>query len=270
MTEKNMFDPDSFIATSALAGKIGVILPGSEAIRHNYGGNMAEETTALRIVVAAPDKFQPSGEGGLEKARVNLYGAGGLYPARMAGGARDVAGPFLVGGAGINKQANIATFLTHLKAAGFPMAQLGQNGFAALDYAKVQWGALEKKISKKDTKTYDVPVKFLGFVTPEEVAGLGLEARDDAGSAVAQAPAIAAAVVDDTEAREVLTAALKTALAATPNGIAKGQLSKTVGPAIQAHPKKAQMFSLLLKDDFLASIDGVTFDKTTVKLAGAA
>lgn len=269
--DENLFDPDTFVTSSPLNGRRGVIAEAG-AIRHNYGGKIAEEVTALRIVVLCAD---------LEKPRVNLIAAGGLKPSDRPSGAPTIAGAFLTGGK-IDKKSNIADFLNGLKAAGFPVAQLGARGFDALQGADITWRALEKPQGKGQTKTYDIPSEFHGYVTGTaldellQIAGKApnVEASAAASAGVAAAGANASVSVsaqDNTALKAELASAVLAALQVAPgNFIPRGQLSIKLQPAFKDHPQRVQALTLLLKDETLAGIPGIEYDKKVVRLSAGA
>lgn len=259
-----MFDPSNFVTSSALNGKRGVVRE-AVFIRHNYGGKIADEVTALKVVVTSPE---------LEKPRTLLIAGGDIMPAiRVADPTKprgfrldeNVAGPFFKGT--INRQSNIADFLNFLKSSGFDFAKLDAAGVDSLVNQAFNWRAYEKG-KGKDARVYDVPSEYVGAEAPpaegQPVAGGVAVAVGVAGVAAPQA-------ASDDELKGLVAAALVEALQANGGELSRSQLSTKVGPAIlqRAGGQKAQAFALLINDAFLSSIEGVVYDKKTIKLAAA-
>jgi hypothetical protein len=252
----DIFDADNAVVTSPLAGKKGVVLPGSEFIRHNYGGSIAELVTALKLNV------HYTAATGDPASRNVLIGTGALKPSETNLGAPADKGLFLAGGAKLNKQSALTDFLAHLKASGFPMATMREKGSAALDGAAFIWTAKEVKINKKDTKVRELPLQFLGF---EDTTGLAVVVTNPQSSSPASGPV--AAPVDDAVRAEVTKVVLETLAAEPSKEIPRSQLAiKAGGKFAGLGPKRPQALALLLQDAFLGSLPGVTFDKKTVKL----
>jgi len=251
----NPYDADNFVATSPLGGRRGVILDG-EIIKHNYGGATTTLATALQLTVSIPEFERPSNP---------RYSAGGALPS-LDGRTAAERGPHVVGK--ISKGTNLADFLTNLKAAGFPLGKL-KDGFGGLAGADVTFKTVEKKINKKDIKSYDFVGEFHGFVTPEKLAELKSAAESvtvPVEGAPAEAPPIAPPADDDLKA--AVASAIVTALRAEASGeIVRGQLSQKVGPSLSTHPNRARALALLINDGFLATIQGVTYDKRSLKLS---
>lgn len=241
------FDPDNFVTSSPLNGRRGVIRE-AYMLRHNYGGKSAEDSTGAKIKVVSPD---------LEKPRVMLISSGAVWPSED-GRTKSVQGPFIAGK--LDKKSNLADFLRGVKASGFDYSLILTKGFAALENAEFTWKAFEKKVNG-ELKAYDIPAEFHGFVAPEE----------GDGDTTAPDPAVKAAPAVDEELLVEVRNAVAGALAAEPTQeIPRGQLSIKVGPKFKDHPKKVQAFGLLMKDDTLAGIPNVVYDKKTVKLVNAA
>lgn len=251
-----LFDPDNFVTKTALAGKRAPIIEAI-AIRHNYGGKIAEEVTAVRIKVR-----------GLKQPM--LIAAGDTHPATKIDESKPatqdnlqkaLVGPFLIGK--IEKRSNIAAFVKEAKAAGFPMAELGANGFSGFDGADVTWKALEKIINK-EAKGYDVISEYHGKVdVSEDLAGNGPASADPTASPAPPVPSVDAGLLAEVQF------ALRQALQEAPNQeISRGQLSSVVGKKFADPQKRTKALVLLLKNDTLTSVDGVTFDGKTVKLSG--
>lgn len=250
----DIFNPDNAIVSSALSGKKGVILPGSIVMRHNYNGQLAELVTAAVLNVYAE---------GLDKPRNLLISVGNLKPSETNLGVPAERGPFLAGGAKLNKQSAFTDFLSHLQASGFPMATLREKGVAALDGAAFIWTAKEVKTGKgKDPKTRDLPLQFLGF---EDTTGLGVTTSPgpDASNGTSPVPA----AVDPAVEAEVTKVVLEVLAAEPSKEIPRSQLAiKAGGKFAGLGAKRPQALALLLKDSFLGGLPGVTFDKKTVKL----
>jgi hypothetical protein len=256
----NPYDPENFIATSPMNGRRAVVVD-AEAVRWNYGGTREDLVTALKVTVYVPDFSNPFKD--------LYFTCGGLEPSQD-GKTKAIAGPHLVGG-GIDRQSNLADFNANLKAAGFPLIELAPSrgkGFFALRGADITWKTIEKSIGKKGSqklKPYDVPGEFHGFV---DLASLNLPDRNAPAEGVeGQAAAPVAVPVTAAPADDTLKATVSEALREAPNGeIQRGQLATKVGPKLAA-ADRARSFSLLIKDDFLASVAGTTFDKKTIKLS---
>lgn len=265
----DMFDTDTFITSSALNGRKGVIVE-AEFIRTNYGKQDTPESTVARIVVVSPD---------LDKPRTLLVSSGDLYPSNTPGGhgPRTLTGAFLTGGK-INKGSNLADFVNGTRGSGFPMQELSARGLEALIGAAFMWRAFEKVINKK-TKGYDVPLEFVGY---EDISALKEKLKTQPatgfGSQVVTGPTQGGASALSAEEREKASQALKEnvghavveALQAHGGNIPRSQLSIRVGPRLQGLQNKAEAFALLISDQFLAGIPGVTFDKKSISLAADA
>lgn len=244
----NPFDADNFEATSKLNGRRGVITE-AEFIRHNYNGKADNDSTALSVSVKVE---------GYEKPSNNLYSAGSLFPSeepttlgsdgKPKGGPQALRGPFLTGG-NITKQSNVASFLAELKSTTFPMKEFLEKGAKALVGADITWKSLEKKAGK-ETKSYDVPAEFHGFVS-----------IDKDGETSSSTPEASAAV--DTQA---LVDATVAALKANGGSISRSQLSIRVGSQLPKEIDRSVALSYLLKDEFLSTVPGTTYDKKTLIL----
>lgn len=246
----NLFDPSTFETKTALNGRRGVIRE-AEFIRTNYGKSNIEESTVLRLQVVSAD---------LEKPRVLFIATGSLWPSTN-GKDKASSGPFVAGGR-VDKNSNLALFLNNLKASGFNMADMGSKGADALRNGDFTWRAVEKKVSGAD-KAYDVPGEFHGYVEGAADGDGSMPAALLGGSNAAPA-ANSATVLADAQA------AVVAALRANGNEIQKGQLGAKVQPLIASNPAKLDIFALLLKDDVLAAIPGVAYDKKTLKLDASA
>jgi len=249
----DLFDPDNFVTKTLLNGKIAAIRE-AEFVRHNYGGKIAEQVTALRLRVTSDE---------LEKQpKPILVACGDLYPSQD-GKTKALAGPFLVGGK-IDNRSSIATFLKNLKASGHPGINNPRGATALID-ENFLWKSIEKSVSKTDTKAYDVPAEYKGKAAPEQAA-VGVGADEAPAVPVGTEPQVA--TESSLEVAQSLREKVKAALVKFNGEIMRGQLSVRVGAELANEPqdRKMAMFALLLKDEFLASIDGVTFDKKTVKL----
>ncbi len=257
----NIFDPSNFVTTTALNGKRAAIRPGAIFARRKYKDTDQESHTFLVITVDGPSLTQP---------RTNLIKTGANWPAiKDASGklVRAESGPFLAGR--VEKNSNVSTFLSNLKASGFDMAGMGSKGSAALDNAEITWKAVEKKISG-EAKAYDVPAEFHGYVTadyfPARVQSENTAVEADASTA-GVAPAGNGAVtapVDPAVLEQQVIDAIGQAVAQH-GEIPRGQLSIRVGPLLKDNPNKAQAFSLLMSDEVISKVPGVMYDKKTIK-----
>ena len=234
LQEATFFDPESFVSSSKLNGRRATIKE-AVAIRHNYGGAISDEVTAARLTIVCDT---------LEKPAVNLYGCGALFPSEDRK-TKSIAGPFLVGGQ-VSKNSNLSDLMKALRSSGFPMEKIKEDGFKALDNATFDWIAFEKRAGK-EMKSYDMPAHFVGFEGEE--------------AAPVTAPETA-------ELEAKLAEALRATLKETPE-IPRGQLVLKVGPKLSGLPKgqAMQLMGLLLKDSFLAKVEGITFDAKVVKSA---
>lgn len=257
---ENLFDPSSFVTKTALNGRRGVIREAA-FIRHNYGKPGEDSASALRLVVVSPD---------LEKPRVLLIAMGDVWPS-TDGRTKSTSGNFIAGK--IDKNSNLAMYLNNLKAAGFQMALMGAKGAAALENADFTWKAVEKKVSG-EFKAYDVPSEFHGYAAPlSEAEKTAIFAgQPQGGGQEAAAPGGNGAVAASAEPEisdEELQSKVRLAVAQTvqENGgeLARGQLSIKVGPKLAGIPRKTDALQLMIQDDFLGSIPGVTYDKKTLK-----
>lgn len=258
----DLFDPKNFVTATALNGKRGVIVE-ADFRRTTYGGK-SEESTVLRVAIYCEE---------LEKKfRINLVSCGGVWPSNTNNGDKQQSGNFLTGGR-VENRSNIADFMRNRKAAGHPGMPQGAASLVGADFT---WKSLEKKING-ELKAYDVPAQYHGQVdiAPlKEKLAIYVNASTAAPAATApvDAATVAAAVATSPAATEELRVQLaqlvKDALAKAPgNELPRGQLSAQVGPSIQG-PQRAQALVLLLKDEFLGGIEGVTYDKKSIKLTG--
>jgi len=229
--EATFFDPETFVTTSKLNGRRGLI---TEAVfvRHNYGGKISEEATAARLTVVCD---------ALPKPVVNLYGCGNLFPSEDRR-TKAPSGPYLIGGQ-VTKGSNLDPLMRAIQTSGFPREKLKAEGLYALDGAEFDWIAFEKRAGK-EVKTYDMPAKFIGF------AG---------GEAPVAAP-------DDSEIKMLVATALRAALEEQAE-IPRGQLVVKVGPKLGPVGNKTAALGLLLKNDFLAQVEGIVFDAKVVRKA---
>lgn len=251
-----IFDVGSFVTKTLLNGRKAAIRE-SEFVQHNYGGKIAEMVTALRLRVTSDE---------LEKQpKPILVSCGDLYPSRD-GKTKSLAGPFLIGGK-IDNRSGIAEFIKNLVASGHPGIN-NPKGASALIDDEFLWKSVERRISKTETKAYDVPAEYIGKAQPEQV----VNALEGGATETATAAAPAATVPSNEELaarlREITVAALRK------NGgeIARGQLSVKLSDDLkkEAQADRLVMFQLLAKADFLATIPGATFDSKTVKLTAPA
>lgn len=246
---EDFFDSDHFLVSSKLNGRRGTII-AADARRHNYNGKTDDATGVFLTVKLA--EHNPD-----EKPTVtNIYGAGDLFPG-LSRTEKAPSGPFLVG-KGINKTSNVALLLSELKTAGFPVAELNKRGFDALVGADITWKAYEKGRGK-DAKAYDVPAEYHGQVEVSETGETSEASAAGAGGSGSSA--------SNDELIKAATDALKAALEEAPNKeIQKSQLSIQVGKRLPKELDRGKVLSIFIKDDVLASIPGVTYDKKTVKL----
>jgi len=253
----DIFDPDTFVTTSALAGKIGVVIDARA--QKGYADGKYPDATTFRATVVSEELARP---------RTGYYSCGGAEPAAIVDGKKVPAqfGPFLVGGA-IDKQSTIADFLANLRASGFDMNLLKTKGFYALAGAKFVWKVVERRAGGKSTKGYDMPAEFLGFVDLTELAALA--SKDTDSSQTTEAPAVPAQSQE--ELAQLVSNALVEAVTEAGGELARGQVTIKVGQKLGAvnQAAKAAAFTMLLNEKFLASVPGIVADKKTVKLAQA-
>jgi hypothetical protein len=231
-TDFNPFDPENFVVSSALNGVTGKVAV-AEFMKTNYGGKAERESTVFRVVVEAAN---------LEKPRELLISCGDIQPSKD-GVTADVVGPFFVGK--INKGSNLATFIDALKAGGFDLKLFAKAGGDALVGALITFKAIEKTIGRgkdRQVKTYDVPATFVGFE----------------GQATA-------AVADLSELKTKLAEAIKAAVANNGGELPRGQLSAKLAGVLKDEPNKAGALGLLVDEGFLSSIEGIAYDKKTLK-----
>jgi len=234
----NPFDDDNFVVSSALNGVTGKVTLAEFAKK---AGKTPEdgEYTILRVVVEAE---------GLDKPRELQISGGAVEPSKD-GETKDVVGPFFTGK--VNKTSNLAAFLSALKASGFPMAKMAKSGAAALEGALITFKAVESKFySKKDKKevvsTKDLPAAFVGFDGE-----------------------VAVAVEDLSELKATIGAAIKEAVEAAGGVLPRGQLSAKLAPVLKDIPNKSKALGLLVDESFLASIEGVGYDKKQFTVSGS-
>lgn len=252
-----LFDPENAISSHALNGKRGVIVK-AEARRHSYGKADIPETCALFLTVYVEE---------FAKLRTEIYGIGNdYYPSDKFQGQPSAVGPFVVGSKGLPKNSNTTLFLSELKTAGFPFEKMSA-GFKGLEGADVTFKSVDRKVGS-GTKAYAVVAEYHGQkeVTKEMLAH-GLEEIHD--EAPTDAPAHTPA--DDATIRAATATALKAALKENGGEIPRGQLSirvqKELNKTANGTIDKPKALALLTKDEFFASVEGVSFDAKTVKLS---
>lgn len=246
MSENKWWDPKAHTSGSFLEGKRGVI-KDAEFVRNNCKGHCPERTVLqfrLELPDVAPEKQPFPVQIGFGKEQ---------YPS-VDGASKELSGPKLYSptGKGVSKKSVGHFFLVKLAASGFPMEKFGEVGAAALNGADVTMGALDRTYTiENETKesTYDVVTQFHGFV---EVAG---------GAAAEATPE------DETDAIAQLSEVLLAALAEHNGEIPRGQLSIRLNKGLKENPNRVKLLGMVTKDDVLGQIEGITFDKKTVKLA---
>jgi len=126
---------------------------------------------------------------------------------------------------------------------------------------------IERRISKTETKAYDVPAEYLGKAQPEQAVN-ALAPEPDA----TVAPATAAPSTADVDRIERLRSAVSAALAKNGGEILRSQLSVKLSDELKKEPQadRLAMFALLAKNDFLATIPGTTFDNKVLKVSAPA
>ena len=255
----DIFDPDTFVTTSALAGKIGTIIDARA--QKGYAEGQYPDATTFRATVVSEELARP---------RTGYYSCGAAEPAAVVDGKKVQAqfGPFLVGGA-IDKQSTIADFLANLRASGFDMNLLKTKGFYALAGAKFVWKVVERRAGGKSTKGYDMPAEFLGFVDLTELAALSSKGTDDQAQAIEETTS--APAQSQEELAQLVSNALVEAVTEAGGELARGQVTIKVGQKLGTvnQAAKAAAFTMLLNEKFLASVPGIVADKKTVKLAQA-
>lgn len=254
----NPYDSDNFVSTSPMNGRKGVVTD-AEVVKWNYGGTRTDLTTALKVSVFVAE---------FDKPHKDLYfTAGGLEPS-TDGKEKAIAGPYLLGA--INKQSNVSDFLSNLKASGFPIAELAPSkgkGFGALKGAEITFKTIDKKIGKGATKPYDVPGEFHGFVSLDNIPAKPANTDATEGQTAPTLAPATAAPADDTLKAQV-SEAIVAALRESPNGeIQRSQLSLKVGPKLSDPKTRSAALALLINVNFLSTVPGTTFDKTTIKLS---
>jgi hypothetical protein len=247
-----IFDVGSFVTKTLLNGRKAVVRE-AEFVQHNYGGKIAEMVTALRLRVTSDE---------LEKQpKPLLVSCGDLYPS-LDGKTKSLAGPFLVGGK-IDNRSGIAEFVKNLVASGHPGINNSRGAKALID-EEFLWKSVERRISKTETKAYDVPAEYLGKAQPEQAVN-ALAPEPEAAAAPA------ASVPSNDEIATRLRAAVVSALAKNGGEILRSQLSMKLSDELKKEPQadRLAMFALLAKNDFLATIPNATFDNKVLKVSAA-
>ncbi len=276
MDEQNvdLFDPSSFVSSSPLNGKRGVVV---EAVvkQTDFGKPQDGLVTVIDIKVAGGD---------LDKwRRLKSIRCGGLFPAtkdpvtgKLTKCEPGKSGAFLCGGA-FDKKSNGADLFTALRTSGFPSGLTQGAGVAALLGADITWKCLEKKIGK-DTYTYDVPGQYHGHVDAATLSALQATLQqqetvlDGGGSVAAAAAASATPSMTTEEIESILAEAVKATLTEMGAPIPRGQMGIRVAPKLGKVPQQQRgtAVGMLTKDEFYAKIEGVEYDKKEVRLKATA
>jgi hypothetical protein len=240
--EQNWWDPDSHSSGSYLDGKRGVITEAA-FIRHNYKGK-GPEKTAFQFRVELPDVDE-------DKQPFPIsWGVGPNHWPSRDRKTKDTEGPFLIHPEGkkVDKRSVFHTGFKALAGTGFPMKDFAENGADAFLGAEFTFKGLDKEYDiegKHVEAVYNVPAEFHGFTS---------------GAAGPPAPK------DESEVIGIFQKALLSALDKQPE-IPRAQLSIRLNEFLADNPRRTAVLALISRDDVLGGLEGIVFDKKTVRKA---